>query len=194
MKDKAKKTGKQGWRSRIVGHEKMSPLALVSNPKNFKAHPDHQRKALLKVIDDVGFVRSVTVNKSTGTIIDGHLRVALAVQQKQPLIDVELIELTKAEEGHVLATLDPIGGLAEVDDLALNSLLMELEEKKQKGKDGLPASLKRLSVKAPPKMVYALIGIEISKFGEIAELIEKAALVPGAYVKSTVSNEIPKEN
>lgn len=126
MKTKAKKVGPARWRSRIVGHEKMNPLALVANPRNYKAHPVNQRKALLMAIDDVGFVRSITVNKQTGTIIDGHLRVALAIQEKQAAVDVELVELSPREEIRVLASMDPIGGLAEVDGKKLDALLADL--------------------------------------------------------------------
>ena len=55
------------WRSRIVGHDQVDPESLVANPHNFRKHPLEQRDALSAAISEVGFVRSVTVNKTTGS-------------------------------------------------------------------------------------------------------------------------------
>lgn len=121
-----KKRGGTAWKSRIVGHDKLNPIYLVAHPANYKAHPKEQAAQLKAVIDDVGFVRSVTVNRRTSTILDGHLRVALAIQQRQPWIDVELVDLTEAEERKVLATMDPLAGLAELDQKKLDELLISI--------------------------------------------------------------------
>lgn len=111
------------WSNRIVGHSEADPATLVANDKNFRRHPKRQRLALAGGIHEVGFLRSVTVNRATGRIIDGHLRVELALRQKQKAIPVEWVELTEAEEAQALATLDPIAGMAETDEGTLAELL-----------------------------------------------------------------------
>jgi regulator of protease activity HflC (stomatin/prohibitin superfamily) len=42
-----------------------------------------QKSALKGSLESLGVIQTVTVNKSNGRIIDGHLRVATAIEQKQ---------------------------------------------------------------------------------------------------------------
>ena len=120
---------KSQWKNRICGHADVDPAALVANPDNYKAHPDHQRDALAQAIEHIGFVRSVTVSKRTGLLLDGHLRVALAIRDGQKKIAVEYVDLTPAEEKAVLATLDPLAELRELNQGALDILIAEVGKK-----------------------------------------------------------------
>jgi hypothetical protein len=123
-----KRTAKQGqWRNRIYGHAMLNPLEIVTNPANYKAHPDQQAEALKGAIDEIGFLRSVTINRRTGTLIDGHLRVALAIKHKQKAIGVEYVDLSLAEEKAALACLDPLGQMADYDQDKLAALAKELD-------------------------------------------------------------------
>jgi hypothetical protein len=115
------------WNIRIVGHGEEPPDQLLANPQNWRVHPQAQQQALAGVIDDVGFVRSVTVNRRTGHVVDGHLRVLAAIGVGQPTIPVEYVDLSEAEEQEVLATLDPIGALAGTDQDALAALIASVE-------------------------------------------------------------------
>jgi ParB-like chromosome segregation protein Spo0J len=72
---------------------------------------------------ELGFIRSVTVNRVTGHIVDGHERVFQALQAGQPTIDVEYVELSEADERKALAVLDRSAELAGIDADALNELL-----------------------------------------------------------------------
>ena len=63
------------WKTKIVGHDRVAPDQLLAQPLNFRTHPQAQRDALAAAIDEVGFIRSVTVNKTTGHLLDGHERV-----------------------------------------------------------------------------------------------------------------------
>jgi hypothetical protein len=103
------------WRSRIVGHGKEDPEQLLANPFNWRIHPSFQQQSLEAAIENVGYIRSVTVNRVTGHIVDGHLRVVLALRRGEPDIDVEYVELTPHEELMALATVDPIAELAVTD-------------------------------------------------------------------------------
>ena len=78
------------------------------------------------VLDQVGWVQSVIVNRVTGHLIDGHMRVSLALREDAKTIPVAYVELTPEEESLVLATLDPLGALAGTDKEKLAELLAEV--------------------------------------------------------------------
>jgi hypothetical protein len=114
------------WKNKIVGHDEVDPALLVANDKNWRKHSEFQRKALRGAIGDVGFIRSVTVNRRTNRIIDGHLRVDLALADGVPTIAVEYVDLDEAEEAETLATLDPLASLAGTDPVQFDCLLREV--------------------------------------------------------------------
>jgi hypothetical protein len=111
------------WRSRIVGHGEERVDQMVLNPWNWKIHPKAQLEGLRGAIIEVGFVRSVTVNRRTGNLVDGHARVLLADREHQLLIPVEYVDLSEEEERRVLLTIDPLGALAEAQEAKLQELL-----------------------------------------------------------------------
>jgi hypothetical protein len=114
------------WKNRIVGHGEESPDQLAANPKNWRIHPERQQRVLAGAIDDVGFLRSVTVNKRTGYVLDGHLRVSLAISSGQPSVPVEYVDLSEEEEAEALAILDPIAGMAATDREQLGALMADI--------------------------------------------------------------------
>ncbi len=71
------------WTSRIVGSGEEAPDQLLANPANWRIHPKAQQEALAGVLDQVGWVQQVLVNRRTGHVVDGHLRVALAHQAER---------------------------------------------------------------------------------------------------------------
>ena len=115
------------WRNRIISQGVESPDNLLANPKNWRIHPQHQKDALAGVLDSVGWVQTVLVNQRTGLLIDGHLRVALALQREEAEIPVSFVDLSDDEEALILATLDPLAALAATDKDALQALLDGLE-------------------------------------------------------------------
>lgn len=111
------------WRSRIAGHGEARPTDLVPNARNWRTHPAAQRAALGGVLDDVGRVQQVVVNRRTGHLVDGHLRVALAQERRELAVPVTFVDLSEKEEALVLATLDPVAAMATADAALLKSLL-----------------------------------------------------------------------
>jgi hypothetical protein len=111
------------WRSRIIGHGFEDPNQLLANPKNWRIHPGHQQRALNAVLDRVGWVQHVIVNRETGFVIDGHLRVAMSISRSEPAVPVSYVELSDTEEDLVLAGLDPLSSLAEADPEALDRII-----------------------------------------------------------------------
>lgn len=114
-------------RSRIVGEGDEAPDQLLANPLNWRVHPKHQADALEGVLEQVGWVQRVLVNKRTGNMVDGHLRVQIALRRNEPTIPVTYVDLTEDEERLILATLDPIAGLAGTDQELLDQVLAGLD-------------------------------------------------------------------
>ena len=114
------------WRSRIVGSGTEAPDQLLANPANFRVHPKAQQEALAGVLDQVGWVQNVLVNQRTGHVVDGHLRVALAISRGEPSVPVLYVDLSEDEERLVLASLDPLAAMATTDEAKLRELLAEV--------------------------------------------------------------------
>ena len=113
--------------NRIVGHGEEDVDQMLASPLNFRIHPDNQQQALAGSIDDIGYIRSVTVSKRSGRVLDGHLRVALAMRSGVKSLPVEYVDLDEAEEAQALLSLDPIAALAATDRQKLDELLHQVQ-------------------------------------------------------------------
>jgi DNA modification methylase len=114
------------WRNRIVGSGEEAPDQLLANPSNWRVHPKAQQQALAGILGQVGWVQQVLVNRRTGHVVDGHLRVALAIKQGAPTVPVLYVDLEPEEEALVLASLDPLAAMAGTDDEKLRALLADI--------------------------------------------------------------------
>ena len=116
------------WRNRIVSSGTMPASQFVANPSNWRIHPKAQREALNGVLNEVGWVQNVIVNKTTGNVVDGHARIEEALKRGDdtPVPYVE-VELTEDEEQKILLTLDPISAMAAADKANLDALLKSVE-------------------------------------------------------------------
>ena len=112
-----------GWQNRIIGEGVEAPDQLLANPQNWRIHPKHQQDALSAVLDNIGWVQRVIVNKRTAHIVDGHLRVSLAISRNEPSVPVVYVDLSEDEERAVLATIDPLSAMAATDSAKLAELL-----------------------------------------------------------------------
>ena len=131
------------WRSRIVGHGEEPPGGLIANPANWRLHPGEQQRALAGALSEVGWVAQVLVNRRTGHLVDGHLRVDLALARDEPSVPVTYVDLSEAEERMVLASLDPLGAMAGADAAKLEELLRDIAP----ADDALSAMLAQLAEK-----------------------------------------------
>ena len=134
MKRQEQKTGvpaQSRWKNRIVGYEDMDPAELLANPHNFRTHSDRQKSAMRDVLVDVGVVQNVIVNQTTGRILDGHMRVSMAIDEKQSKVPVTVVQLTEEEERVILATFDPMGALAGRSDETFKLLMDGVDDSYQ---------------------------------------------------------------
>jgi len=113
-------------RDRIVDFRRVSASTLRANPKNWRRHPDSQRRALQAVLDSVGIADALIAYETPDglTLIDGHLRQDMTGDQEMPVL---VLDLTDAEADTVLATLDPLAAMAEADKDALLALMSSIE-------------------------------------------------------------------
>ena len=120
------------WTNRIVGHDEVAPDQLLANPLNFRIHPSAQQSALSGSLDSLGWIQEVLVNKNTGHVIDGHLRIQLALRNDEKSIPVTYLDLTEDEERLALLSLDPIAAMAATDKEQLETLLSQVNSDDQR--------------------------------------------------------------
>lgn len=127
---------KKTWQNRIIEQRQVPLGELRANPANWRRHPARQGDALAQVIDRVGLVQGAVLNlrsEAQGwppgevpTLVDGHLRLELARANGEHSLPAVVVDLSPDEERLVLATLDPLGALAETDAAALEELVSEV--------------------------------------------------------------------
>jgi hypothetical protein len=114
------------WRNRIVGEGEEAPDQLLANPENWRIHPKSQQDSLAGILDNIGWVQRVIVNRTTQHVIDGHLRVSMAISRGEKTVPVLYVDLSQEEENLILAVLDPITGMAVSDSSKLEELLQSV--------------------------------------------------------------------
>jgi hypothetical protein len=177
------------WRNRIVGYGEEAPEQLLANSRNYRIHPQRQQDALSAVLDEVGFVQDVIVNKTTNTVVDGHLRVALAISRGEPSIPVKYVDLTEDEEILVLATLDPLSSWASYDRMLLSQTAPEAMARTLS--DVTKAFLAELVAKNPPPVASLGFAADAEEEGDAGEapgsedaaFEDSGAAVPVSHVK-----------
>jgi hypothetical protein len=118
---------KKPFVNKIIGHSEERLDQLLANPRNFRFHPDNQQQALAGSIDEVGFIRSLSVNKNSGAIIDGHARVAILMRSNVEKVMVEWLDLTDEEEAKAILMMDAIAEMAAKDKEKLDALMREVQ-------------------------------------------------------------------
>lgn len=144
MTDRQIRRQKKAWRNRIVGTGEEAPDQLLANPGNWRIHPKAQQDALSGALDDIGWIQQVVVNQRTGHLVDGHLRVSLALRNNEPTVPVLYVDLDPREEALALATLDPISAMAATDKAKLDALLHDVDT----GSAALQEMLSELAAKS----------------------------------------------
>lgn len=96
---------------------------LAANPLNWRTHSEAQLKALGAVLgdDDLGWAGALLYNKRTKRLVDGHGRLKLV--KPTDYVPVLIGDWSEEKEKKILVTLDPIAGMAGVDQEKLKDLL-----------------------------------------------------------------------
>ena len=118
-------------KNRIIGSGEEPLDNILFNPRNWRIHPLNQQNALKGVLEEVGWVQEVIINKRTGHLVDGHLRCQLAAREGAKTIPVKYVDLSEDEEALVLATLDPIAAMAATDKQKLDELFADIQSENE---------------------------------------------------------------
>ena len=113
-------------RDRVVELRKVPANTIRPNPWNWRLHPQTQRDALAEIVDDIGFAGALIARETPDglELVDGHLRQDMFGDS---LVPVLIVDMTDEEVRRLLATLDPIGAMAQTDTEALTTLLDALD-------------------------------------------------------------------
>lgn len=171
---------------------------LAENPANWRLHPEGQKTALAAVLADpeVGWAGAMLYNERTKRLIDGHAR--KAVTDPEALVPVLIGSWSEEAERKILATLDPLAAMAEVDSVALASLLSLLPSdddlaaiarEMHEHESAVATKLKQIEVKPPPRMAWVLIGIPLIRYGEISDAVEGIAGMSGVICETTYNDD-----
>jgi len=100
---------------------------LRANPKNWRKHPTQQQKMLRTMFNEVGYIDALIgrdVDDGSVELIDGHLRKEMSGHQDVPVL---VLDVTEAEADLILASFDPITGMADTDKATLKDLLQGID-------------------------------------------------------------------
>jgi len=118
-------------RDRIKELRRVKAAELRPNPRNWRLHPPAQRGALQAVLEEVGFAGALLARELESgelELIDGHLRAEIDPDADVPVL---VLDVDEREANKILATYDPLGGLAETDGELLASLVGEVETERE---------------------------------------------------------------
>lgn len=181
------------WRNRIVAYGEMTAEELQANPNNPRLHGPSQKSAMSTMLGEVGWVVPIVVNRTSGLIVDGHMRVDLAPGRGP--IPVAFVELTEPEERELLALMDPIGQMATYNPDVLATVLEGLSTAistadvleglipEQQADDTVAAMTVQLK---PLQRAHVLISVPLDRWDEVAELLDAVGAVAGVALASTV--------
>ena len=114
-------------RNRVKELRYVPASQLQPNPKNWRTHPEQQQNALRGILAEVGIAGAVLARETPEgglMLIDGHLRADVLQNTEVPVL---VLDVNEAEADKLLATIDPLGAMAEADADKLQELLEEVE-------------------------------------------------------------------
>lgn len=113
-------------RNRIKRFDHVPASELAKNPKNWRTHPDSQRRVLRDLLGEIGIVDAAIAYETPGglVLIDGHLRTEEITDTPIPVL---VLDVTEAEAEKVLVTLDPLAAMAGTDERMLSELVARIE-------------------------------------------------------------------
>lgn len=131
------------WKNRIKETRTVRVEDIQPHPSNWRRHPQAQESAIRGLLAQVGIVAPVVAYESELygglVLLDGHLR-----QETGGEWPVVVLDVSDAEADIILASFDPITGLAEMDATALAELLGRVDMQAIED-DGLAGLLEELA-------------------------------------------------
>lgn len=203
-------SGKASYRSRIKQFiPDCSTDDLKAHPNNWRLHPEAQKSLLTGMLGRIGKIDAIIAYESEKygglVIIDGHQR-----QDMDGTYPVIVLDVSDSEASEILMTYNPLAELATQDTEAYRNLLAtvdaaELEASRELamlaqsvlGEEVVASgssddtTLKRVDVKAPPQMIWVVVGVPVNDFGSVNAIVEQLQIVPNVIVEMTPSDWKP---
>jgi hypothetical protein len=109
-------------RDRIKELRRVPASELIPNPKNWRVHPTAQQDGLRTMLSKVGYADALIARETPEglMLVDGHLRAETTPDATVPVL---VLDIDEAEADLMLATLDPLASLAEIDVAAFKGLI-----------------------------------------------------------------------
>lgn len=114
------------WQNLISHRANVDPLELLPQEHNFRIHAMNQRHVTIASLNELGHVGDVIVNVRSGKIVNGHLRVELAIAENQRTVPVTYLDCDLATEQIILAFFDAVGAKAITDAERLRATLGQI--------------------------------------------------------------------
>lgn len=99
-------------------------LTKYVNKLNWKEHTKRQKDYMGDSIQDAGWAKNTIFCANTDRVIDGHGRIKVSLEKNYTTMPVDVGWWTKEQGDILLATLDPLSQMANVDANALQSLTL----------------------------------------------------------------------
>jgi len=115
-----------GIRDRVIEVRVMRLGDCVPHEGNWRKHPDAQKKGYKASAETIGFTGTLLARLLPDgriKLIDGHMRQGV---HPDLVAHVAITDLTEAEANAILATYDPLAGMADTDGEQLEALLREV--------------------------------------------------------------------
>jgi len=169
-------------RDRVVELRRVRAGDLLPNPKNWRRHPPQQQNAMRAMLADIGYADALLARETPDglLLIDGHLRAETTPDETVPVL---ILDVDEVEADKLLATLDPLAGMAVADEEALSELMASVsipsddllrELERLSGQDGPPQGL------TDPDAVPAVPEEPVTKPGDLWVLGEHRLLCADA--------------
>lgn len=117
-------------RDRIKELRRVPSDQLLPNPKNWRTHPTEQLDTLRGVLSEIGWADCCLVRETDDglQLIDGHARLEISNGGTIPCL---VLDLSDEEADLLLATHDPLTGMASTDPDKLDELLFGMSSKNE---------------------------------------------------------------
>ena len=119
----------KGWKISIVGEGIERADQLQAHSQNWRVHPQNQQTATKAALEKLGWIDSVIVNQRTGNLLNGHMRVQLALREGDDTpVPVKYVDISEQDELYALAVIDPLAAMAVEDEASYGDLVSMLDE------------------------------------------------------------------
>jgi DNA modification methylase len=150
----------QQIRDRIKGLRRVRPSELRRNPHAWKKHTKRQRKALKDVMTEIGFADALLARElddGSLELINGELRADILPDQE---VSVVVVDVNEEEARTLLATMDPLGAMADTDGAKLKALLESVLIPSSELRDDLEERARRALRKLDPETIVDVDAID----------------------------------